>query len=129
MLASDQFNSEQEVYLPLEAKASLPPIRKSQVSFGSSTVTPHRVEMEVKAEEPALVVIAQSFYHSWRCQIDGQPTRIWRANHGFQAVQVPPGSHHISLAYHDNTLLAGAGLSLAALLICGCVWKLNPRPL
>ena len=86
--------------------------------------------MEVKAEEPALVVIAQSFYHSWRCQIDGQPTRIWRANHGFQAVQVPPGSHHISLAYHDNTLLAGAGLSLAALLICGCVWETeSPSPM
>jgi hypothetical protein len=47
------------------------------------------VDIEAEAAEPSLVVVAQTYYHDWRADVDGQPTHLLRANHAFQAVQVP----------------------------------------
>ena len=41
------------------------------------------------ADQPSLVVAAQTFYPCWKASVDGQPARLWRANYAFQAVQVP----------------------------------------
>jgi hypothetical protein len=77
--------------------------------FGNQTV-----DIEVEAQEPSLVVVAQTYYHNWHATMDGQPTPLLRANVAFQAVQVPAGKHKIHLAYRDRAFEIGAAISIVA---------------
>jgi uncharacterized membrane protein YfhO len=77
----------------------------------------HRTTLEVESLTSSLVVIAQSLYTPWRAQINGAPARIWRANHAFQAIVVPPGRSVISLKYEDHAFMAGLAVSVLALAI------------
>jgi len=41
---------------------------------------------------------------------------LWRANHAFQALEVPAGRHEVKLVYHDTRFLLGGVISLTTLL-------------
>jgi len=70
------------------------------------------VDFEVQAGEPVLAVIAQTYYHWWRVEIDGRPAPLLRANFAFQAVAVPPGTHQVHLWYEDRAFEVGAAISV-----------------
>ncbi|HMC28761.1 MAG TPA: hypothetical protein VKM56_13315, partial [Verrucomicrobiae bacterium] len=117
------FNPRTTVFLPLETKASIPigscrPVQINELQFSSQ-----RVGFNATAAEPAVCVIAQSFYHCWKASIDGQPVRLLRANGAFQAVIVPAGSHQVVLRYQDGMFWTGVAISLASLAICGILWR------
>jgi hypothetical protein len=54
-----------------------------------------KAKVIVESPRPAMVVISQAYYHNWKAHVDGLPTRLWRANYAFQAVEVPAGRHEI----------------------------------
>ena len=43
---------------------------------------------------------------------------LWRANGGFQAVEVPAGQHEVLLEYKDRAFQIGCAISAVALLFC-----------
>ncbi len=94
--------------------------------FGNQTV-----DVEVEAAAPSLVVVAQTYYHDWRAEIDGQPVPLLRANVAFQAVQVPAGTHKMHLFYHDRAFEIGAAVSIAAWFGClfVCFRRAGPKKL
>jgi uncharacterized membrane protein YfhO len=69
-----------------------------------------------------MVVIAQSFYHPWRATVDGRPVRIWPANFGFQALEVPAGRHEVRLDYVDRLFNYGALAGFVALIALAVIW-------
>jgi uncharacterized membrane protein YfhO len=78
------------------------------------------VDLEVKAEAPALVVVSQAYYHNWRAFVDGHSTELLRANYAFQAVAIPAGQHRVRLAYEDKAFHRGAvlmGITLLGYLV------------
>jgi uncharacterized membrane protein YfhO len=81
----------------------------------SQEVTSHKVSVDVSASAPGLVVIAQAHYPRWKAFVDGQPAELLRANHAFQAVQVPAGDHRVDVIYRDKPFQIGAVLSLVSL--------------
>ncbi len=83
----------------------------------------HSVECEITANDHALVVIAQTFYHPWKAYVDDKPVPLLRANHAFQALEVPEGTHHVRLAYEDRNFHVGCIISLAAVLTCAALWR------
>jgi hypothetical protein len=110
------------VYLPLEARGRIQATNAASARIISSQFSPHRLGIEVEAGAPAMVVVAQAFYHPWHAYVDGQPTPLWRANYAFQALEVSAGQHQVRLEYEDRGFLYGGIISLAALLICGVGW-------
>jgi hypothetical protein len=128
-LGSRGFDPRREVYLPVEARGRVTVSRASAPKIVTREFAARRVRLEAEAAEPALVVVAQSFYHNWHACVDGRPTTLWRANHAFQALEVPAGKHEVVLRYDDRMFQWGAGISgLAAL---GCLagwWRGKPRP-
>ncbi len=73
--------------------------------------SPRRVRSNIEATEPALVVLSQSFCHNWRAMVDNQSVPLLRADHAFQAVEVPAGRHELTLIYVDRLFQIGAGIS------------------
>jgi hypothetical protein len=112
------------VVLPLEARGSITPTQQTSARVLEAKFTNQRISIQADATDSSLVVISQSYYPAWKAYVDGRPTKIWRANYAFQALEVPAGRHQIQLVYEDKKLLAGAILSTLGLLACAGLWVL-----
>lgn len=69
-------------------------------------------QLEVRAEGPGLLVLAESWDPGWRVEVDDRPARTLRVNHAEMGVPLPPGVHRVALRYRAR------GFTLA-LLLCG----------
>jgi uncharacterized membrane protein YfhO len=127
-LIGDNFEPLRTVYLPLEARGRVLASDQVKARIVSSQFSPHRLGIEVEADAPAMLVVAQVFYHPWHAYVDGKPTRLWRANYAYQALEVPPGKHQVRLVYEDDMFIGGVLLSLAAMLACGTAWVWWRKP-
>jgi hypothetical protein len=122
-LTQTNLDLRQVVYLPPEARPSAglivrqPAARISDVAF-----TAHKIAFQTDSSAATLAVISQSDYPAWRALVDGRPSRLWRANHAFQAVEVPAGHHQIVLVYRDQAFRVGLALSLIGLVGCAVLW-------
>jgi hypothetical protein len=127
-LTDSHFDASKVVFLPHEAKAFVIVTNQTEARVLDSIIEDQSVEIDVEAAAPALVVIAQSFYHDWHASVDGRPTPLLRANYGFQAIQIPQGRHTVQLIYQDHAFYLGAILSGIIWLVC-LLCSLWPRRL
>ncbi len=118
LLTQKDFDGGIMVFLPPEGKSFVTVSNQTTAKILNSKFGTQKVDIEVEAVAPALVVVAQTYYHNWRAEIDGQPTTLLRANVAFQAVQIPAGQHHLHLFYEDRAFQIGATISIAAWLGC-----------
>ena len=120
-LSQTNLDLRQVVLLPLDARASISATQQTTARVLDATFANQSISIQTEAPAPSLVVISQSHYPAWQARVDDRPTRIWRANYAFQAVEVPAGRHQIQLVYRDSKLLAGAVLSGLGLLACAAL--------
>jgi len=84
-------------------------------------------------DEPAMLVLAQTFDPHWRVTIDGGPRELLRVDGMLTAVVLPTGRSTVELRYEPASFRWGAGLTLAGLLAClallgwGVVRRRGPR--
>jgi hypothetical protein len=79
--------------------------------------TGEEVRVATSASEPALLVLADTYFPGWEAQVDGVEEPIERADFAFRAVRVPAGEHTVTFSYRPRVFRVGAGLSLAGLAI------------
>jgi hypothetical protein len=115
-LMSTNFAPENVVYLPPHASNQLHGISPGAAVIRSREIKADRVSVNVTASALSLVVIAQAHYPRWKAFVDGRPAVLLRANHAFQAVQVPAGDHQVDVVYQDRPFQIGAAISLLSLL-------------
>jgi len=56
------------------------------------------------------------FYPGWKAYVDGQETKIYRANYMFRAIALPPGEHEVEFVYDPWSFKLGAIISAITLL-------------
>ncbi|MGB0581884.1 MAG: YfhO family protein [Limisphaerales bacterium] len=113
------------------AVVSLPPAAQSEQTARTSVdvkveilqIDAHEIVFSVDAPTNTTAVIAQSHYHPWRAFVDERQTPIHRANHAFQAIDVPAGQHRITLRYVDRAFRIGVVLSLFGMVLLGLLWR------
>jgi hypothetical protein len=114
-LGRDDFDPSQQVLLPV-----VPPgFEEAAHCNGAVTYrqrTPERMELDVSAERPCILVLGELYYPGWRAAVDGESAPILRADGVLRAVAITPGSHQVNLVYRPASLLWGALISLIALL-------------
>ena len=121
------FDPRETVFLPLEAKHSVATTNHGAAKITSAKYSSSKITAEVDCETSSWVVVAQGFYHNWNAEIDGQPTKLWKANFGFQALEVPSGKHHVEILYRDRMFLVGAGLGVLSLIIVGITFVIAKK--
>jgi hypothetical protein len=121
-LTQNDFDGSKVVFLPPEEKSSVTVSNQTVARILNSKFGNQTVDAEINAAAPSLVVVAQTYYHNWRAEIDGQPVPLLRANVAFQAVQVPAGTHKVHLFYRDRAFEIGAAISLCMWVNCFVAW-------
>jgi hypothetical protein len=127
MLTNADFHPRQEVYLPPEAKPVVTASNVANVRLSPVQYSAEQIEVGVQTPAPALVSVAQTYYHPWQAYVDGRPTSLWRANFAFQALEVPAGTHEVKLIYEDRRFRTGAMVSLATLAMCVIYQRIRRR--
>jgi len=80
--------------------------------------------LEISTPEVSFLVISETYFPGWKAEIDGNPTKIYRANYAFRALTIPAGSHKVRIFYEPFSFKIGAWISIATLafLISGLVY-------
>lgn len=89
-------------------------------SNGPGTVTTRRagmnaLELNATLENPSWIVISQMAWKGWRAYVDGNPTKVRRANHTVLGIYVDKGTHAIRLQYLPHSFVVGRAISLATI--------------
>jgi hypothetical protein len=121
VLAAD-FEPQRVVYLPEELRGAIRATNATTAVVSNLSFSPKRISFTVSADAAAMVVLAQSFYHSWKAEVDGKKTPVYRANYAFQALEVPKGDHRVVVTYQETRLIIGGWISGISMLGCVLVW-------
>lgn len=125
-LVAANFDPRQTIYLPLEARGEVKAGR-ADAKIIAPQIESQRMRFEVQADAPAVVAVAQAYYQPWHAYVDGKQVKLWRANGGFQALEVPAGRHAVKVVYEDRMFQTGAVLSCASLFMLGLIWITGRR--
>jgi hypothetical protein len=82
---------------------------------------PGRVRARTTCGGPCWVVLSETFVPGWRATVGGAAAPVLRADRALVAVAVPAGTHEVELAYRPWSVLVGAPISFAVLLMLGAV--------
>lgn len=77
---------------------------------------PARVEVEVRSNQPAFLVLTDNYYPDWVARVDDTPAPIVRAYHTFRAVPIPAGAHTVTFAFEPTSLRLGLVITILAAL-------------
>lgn len=96
------------------------PVAERLGPLGESSVeitlhTPHRIEIEVDAAAPSLLVLSEIYYPAgWQATMDGQPAEIHKTNYVLRSVVVPEGRHEVVMTFEPLSFTAGHLVSRVA---------------
>jgi hypothetical protein len=114
-LQQDDFDPRQEVILE---GPGLPKEQGSGATVGEVVElsrNDNSLDLEVRAGSYGFLLLNELSYPGWNAYLDGQRTRVWRANYLFRAIEVPPGEHEVEFRFEPDSLKLGLALSLPTL--------------
>lgn len=85
------------------------------------------IDIGVRANGRALLLIRNTPHRFWRATIDGAPAPLHVANVGFTALELPGGMHHVALRYRDPVMAWCALVSALALIAAIIIGLKRPR--
>jgi hypothetical protein len=116
VLLDPAFDPRNEIVLPPgAATGSDPGPLRGAVNVVSSKAD--RVRLVAESDHPGWLVVLSTFDPGWHARVDGQSTRVMRANVSFQAIQIAAGHHEVELIYRPTSVILGLTLSGLALLV------------
>jgi hypothetical protein len=94
--------------------------------FGGTVETidyqPGWLQLKVSTEQPALLVLAESYYPGWMAWVDGTPSEIYRTDIAFRGITVPAGTHTVRMEFRPAILPISIAISVATALLLGLSW-------
>jgi uncharacterized membrane protein YfhO len=78
----------------------------------------------VLLEHKSVLVLQTPFASGWHALQDGKPVPAFKVDIGLLGVGLDAGAHEVELRYRNPYLVAGAGITLASLLILAlAIWR------
>ncbi len=108
-----------------EAWLTRNPGQASQSSVEIMHYMTRTIKMSVSMATDGFLVVNEKFYPGWKAYIDGEATKIYKADYTLQAILLSQGEHQVTFRFEPQqyqiglfiTLLTGVGLSGFAYLL------------
>lgn len=92
-------------------------VRNAKAEFQYTAFSPEKIVMTVKAGEPVILNLQQSWYSGWIVKIDGTEKNVlWNAGL-LMSVSVSPGLHSISFEYSNRLFEKALAVSYTMLVV------------
>jgi len=79
--------------------------------------TPNQVTIQVLMADDGFLVLGDSYFPGWQAAVDGQESKIYRADGNFRAVAVPAGEHKVVFKYSPLSFRLGLFTSAMAAIV------------
>ncbi len=76
-------------------------------------------EIQVHTNYDGLLFVSDAFYPGWKVSIDGEPSKIYRADFSFRAVVIPKGDHTVVFDYEPKSFKQGIVIAVFSLIALG----------
>jgi len=91
-----------------------------------------QVDIRAELAENGFLFLSDAYYPGWRAFVNGEETKIYRANYAFRTVYLPAGEHVVKFVYTPAGFKAGlavtaAGLVLILALFVAAGWQARRR--
>jgi hypothetical protein len=103
-----------------------PPHSALPTKLGFISESNNRLRLLVQATESTLLVLSDTYFPGWKAFVDGQETKIYRANYAFRAIPLGAGAHRVEFVYDPLSFKLGAGVTFLGIIGCFIV-GLFPR--
>ncbi len=90
-----------------------------------TTITTYKsnlVRIKTNSEKQGFLVLSDNYFPGWKAFIDGERTKIYRANYTFRAVHIPGGSHEVTFKYDPLSFKIGLYITIFSLLLLSAVF-------
>lgn len=77
----------------------------------------NKVDLKVKAQNGAYLLLTDTFFPGWQAYINGKPSEIMRADGIFRALEVPPGESSVEMVYSPISFKVGAAISIVSIAV------------
>ncbi|HET6401983.1 MAG TPA: YfhO family protein [Candidatus Kapabacteria bacterium] len=77
----------------------------------------NEIAASVKTASNAMLFFSEVWYPSWKAYVDGHPVKLYRAFTSLRAVEVPAGTHKVTLRYESSAFAAGSWITIVTLLL------------
>lgn len=78
---------------------------------------PTKIEIDVQTSAVQLLFLSDNYFPGWVAFVDGEETKLYRANYTFRAVLVPAGSHTVTFSYEPTTVKIGLVISFVSTML------------
>jgi len=92
---------------------------RSRIGIEGIVYSQHTFRHPIELEASQLLVYSIPYARGWQAYVDGERVPIHGLHQGFFGIEVPAGSHHISLYYQAPGLTLGVGISIGMLVLVG----------
>ena len=114
-----------EESLAFQASAPDPGARASLVEDKGASV-----EIRTVSNQPAFLVLADSYYPGWRATVNGRAAHIYQTNYIQRGIPIPPGTSSVRFEFHPAQFYIGGAISLgtlAGMLCMSVLWYRRGR--
>ncbi len=78
--------------------------------------SPQKIILDVTTPSSGILILSDLFYPGWKASVDGEETKIMKANTVLRAVVVPEGKHMIKFVYNPRPFNIGLRFGLCTLI-------------
>ena len=93
----------------------------------------NEILIDVQTDSSALLVLSEVYYApGWKCDINGEPTKIFQTDHVLRSIYIPKGQHEVRFYYDHGSWKIARIVSRSSFLFLVCAlfflsWKDNKR--
>lgn len=106
--------------LLLEEEPSVKPEEKlgeEEAEIDENTYFENQVLVKTNLASDGFLFLSDNFYPGWKVYVDGEKTKIYRANYTFRAVFVSKGEHEVKFLFQPQSFKIGARVSFFTFLV------------
>jgi len=116
-LCSDYFEPGKEIILEEDVFHTKYHIPNTKYQIKTIDYQPNRIILYAFSPRDCILFLSETYYPGWKAYVDGQETKIYRANYIFRAIKFPAGNHKVEFIYFPITFKAGLLGSLLSLIL------------
>ena len=75
------------------------------------------VRGKIVTDEAKILYIPVTYSDAWQASVDGKNTKIYCANYGFMAIEIPNGEHEVVLKYKSNIFTLSCFMSFGGFIL------------